>query len=74
MAIDNLPAEISMESSIFFSQALAPFVKAIADAKYSGDLNESQLPDPIKKATILFRGEFTPDYEYMQSFLNKDKK
>ena len=74
MAIDNLPAEISLESSIFFSHSLLPFVKGIADANFSGDFNDSQLPDPIKKATIVFRGEFTPDYEYMRNFLTVEDK
>ena len=74
MAIDNLPAEIALESSIFFSHALLPFVKGIAEANFSGDFNDSQLPDSIKKATIVFKGEFTPDYEYMRSFLAQEDK
>jgi alpha-aminoadipic semialdehyde synthase len=74
MAIDNLPAEISLESSIFFSQSLLPFVKGIAEASFSGDFSDCQLPAPIKKATIVFRGEFTPDYEYMRSFLTVEDK
>jgi alanine dehydrogenase len=69
MAVDNLPAELSLESSVFFSHSLLPLVKGIVDANYSGDLEGSRLPDPIKKATIVFRGEFTPDYEYMRKFL-----
>ncbi len=69
MAVDNLPAEISLESSIFFSHSLFPLVKGIADAEYSGDFEGSRLPYPIKKATIVFRGKFTPDYEYMRDFL-----
>lgn len=74
MAIDNLPAEISLESSIFFSHSLLPFVKGITEANFSGDFNDSQLPDPIKKATVVFRGEFTPDYEYIRSFLTQEDK
>jgi alpha-aminoadipic semialdehyde synthase len=69
MAVDNLPAEISLESSIFFSQALLPYVKGITEADFSRDFSECRLPDPIKKATIVFRGKFTPDYDYMRDFL-----
>ena len=69
MAVDNLPAEISLESSVFFSQSLMPLVKGIAEADFSGDFEGSRLPDSIKKATIVFRGKFTPDYEYMRDFL-----
>jgi len=69
MAIDNLPAEIPLESSIFFSKALKPFVPAIARADYSGDFADCDLPDPIKKAIILFHGKLTPDYRYMENFI-----
>jgi saccharopine dehydrogenase (NAD+, L-lysine-forming) len=73
LAVDNLPAEISLESSIFFSHSLMPLVKGIVNADYSSDLESSGLPAPIKKATIVFRGKFTPDYEYMKDFLNQIK-
>ena len=70
MATDNLPAELSLESSIFFSNALLPFVPALAQADYSKSFAESDLPFPIKKAVILYRGEFTPEYEYMKKYIS----
>ena len=69
MAVDNLPAEISLDSSIFFSQALKPFVPTIARADYNGPFEGCGLPAPIRRATILWRGEFTPPYEYMKEYL-----
>lgn len=69
MAIDNLPSEISLESSIYFSSGLKPFVPEIAKADFSGEFKNCQLPDSIKKAVILFKGKFTADYEYMKKFL-----
>lgn len=69
MAIDNLPAEISLESSIDFSSALKPFVPEIARADFSRYFLDLKLPDSIKKAVILCRGKFTPDYEYMKDFI-----
>jgi alanine dehydrogenase len=69
MAIDNLPAELSLESSLFFSKALKPFVIDIVRADYSGDFSKCDLPLSIKKAVILYKGEFTPDYEFMKDFL-----
>lgn len=69
MAVDNLPAEIPLESSVFFSQCLKPYIPAIAYADYGGTPDGCWLPDPIKKAMILFRGEFTSDYAYMKAFL-----
>jgi len=69
MAVYNLPAEIPLESSVFFSQSLMPFIPGIARADFGGSFQDCELPDPIKKAVILFKGEFTPEYRYMQDFL-----
>jgi len=69
MAVYNLPAEIPLESSVFFSQSLMPFMPALARADFRGAFEDCELPLPIKKAVILFRGEFTPAYRYMADFL-----
>lgn len=69
MATDNLPAELPLESSLFFSNALSPFVPDIALADYSGKFEDCDLPYPIKKAVIFFRGKLTPEYEYMKDFI-----
>lgn len=69
MATDNLPAELSLESSLFFSDVLSPFVPAIAMADYSGSFDDCDLPYPIKRAVILYQGEFTPEYAYMKEYI-----
>jgi hypothetical protein len=69
MAVDNLPAEIPLESSVFFSQSLKPFVPAVAHADFSRSFADCWLPDPIRKAVILYKGEFTPAYRFMNDFL-----
>lgn len=69
MAVDNLPAEISLESSLAFSQALKPFVPSIARADFSGELAHCSLPASVERAVILYRGEFTSDYQYMKKFI-----
>lgn len=74
MAVDNLPAEISLESSVFFSQILKPFIPALAAADFSRDFAHCLLPLPLKKAVILFRGELTPDYEYMRDFIHPSER
>jgi alpha-aminoadipic semialdehyde synthase len=74
LAVDNLPAEISLESSVFFSQVLKPFIPALAAADFSGDFAGLALPFPLKKAVILFRGEFTPEYEYMSEYIRTTKR
>ncbi len=69
MSIDNLPAEIPVESSVYFSRALEPFMPKIAKADFSKDFDNCKLPSEIKKAVILFKGEFTPDYKYIEKFI-----
>ncbi len=69
MAIDNLPAEIPLESSAYFSGALKAFVPALARADFDAELPECGLPPEIQRAVILYRGEFTPSFSYMQEFV-----
>jgi alpha-aminoadipic semialdehyde synthase len=69
MAIDNLPAEIPLESSSYFSGALKSFVPAIARADYDAALQECGLPPEIQRAVILYQGEFTSPFSYMKDFV-----
>lgn len=69
MAVDNLPCEFPRESSQAFSQSLYPFLPALAKADYNTGFNDLNLPPALKKAMILYKGEFTPDYRFMEDFL-----
>ncbi|MFZ4464685.1 MAG: bifunctional lysine ketoglutarate reductase /saccharopine dehydrogenase family protein [Bacteroidales bacterium] len=69
MAVDILPSELPLESSIGFSEALYPYVEQIVKANYSGSFDEVNLPLAIKKAMVLHKGEFTPNYTYMKAFV-----
>ncbi len=69
MAVDILPSELPLDSSIAFADALFPFVKAIAEADFDAPTDELNLPGAIKKALILHKGKLTPDYEYIQKHL-----
>ena len=72
MSIDNLPAEIPYESSVFFSQTLKPFLPGIAHADFSQEFDRCGLPEPVKKAVILYKGKFTADYKYMKKFIKQE--
>jgi alpha-aminoadipic semialdehyde synthase len=74
MAVDNLPAEISLESSVYFSQTLLPFIPGLAAADFSNGFARCHLPPPLKRAVILFRGELTPNYEYMRNFIHSSER
>ncbi|NCA85977.1 MAG: hypothetical protein EOM83_10435 [Clostridia bacterium] len=69
MAVDILPSELPRESSIGFGEALRQFVPAIVQADYSAGFDDLNLPAPIKRALILHKGEFTPEYEYIREYL-----
>jgi len=69
VAVYNFPAEIPLESSVFFSQVLKPFVPAIAEADFSGSFSDCRLPMPVRRAVILYKGKLTPRYRYMRAFL-----
>jgi alpha-aminoadipic semialdehyde synthase len=74
MAVDNLPAEIALESSVFFSQTLLPFIPGLVKADYGGEFKSCGLPPELLRAVILFRGEFTPDYAYMSDFIHSSER
>jgi len=69
MAIDNLPCELPKGSSTDFGKVLMEFIPDIAKADFSLDFEDLKLPPPIKKALILYHGELTPDYKYIEKFL-----
>ncbi len=69
MAIDHLPCELPKESSTDFGKVLFEFVPSIAKADLSLDFDKLELPPPIKKAMILYHGELTPEYKYIEKFL-----
>jgi alpha-aminoadipic semialdehyde synthase len=69
MAVDNLPCEFPRESSADFSHALAPFLPALAAADYTLPFEQLNLPSAIKDALLIYQGNFTPDYQFMEAFL-----
>jgi alpha-aminoadipic semialdehyde synthase len=69
MAVDNLPAELSLESSVFFSQELKPFIPALAGADFKGSFDNCPLPGPVKRAVVLYQGRLTPDFRFLEKYL-----
>jgi alpha-aminoadipic semialdehyde synthase len=69
MAVYNLPAELPLESSAFFSGGLKKYVPAIVAADFRVPFDKCELPPEVRKAVILYRGELTPDYRYMSGYL-----
>jgi alpha-aminoadipic semialdehyde synthase len=69
MAVGNLPCELPREASESFSEALLPFVPALARADLDGELDKAGLPDPIRRSVILWRGDFAPEFRHLSEFL-----
>ena len=69
LAVDILPSELPREASAYFSAVLKDYVPAIAKADYSVPFEELKLPPEIKRALIVYRGELTPDYGYLEEYL-----
>lgn len=70
LAVDILPCELPREASQNFSEKLTPFVPALSRVDFSRALDEVELPDPIRSALILWKGRFSPDYQFMSRFLD----
>ena len=69
LAVDNLPCELPNDASTFFSNQLRPFVPGLLTADYNSSLETSGLPEEMKKATIVYNGKLTPNYEYLKDHL-----
>jgi alpha-aminoadipic semialdehyde synthase len=69
MAVDNLPCEVSKSASDAFSKALTPFLPALAKLDTGVAFDQACLPEPIRRAVILWNGEFTPAFSYMKKFI-----
>lgn len=69
MAIDNLPCLFPRESSHAFSTVLALLLPALASATTSGRFEGSGLPPELMSACVVWRGELTPEYRYLERFL-----
>jgi alanine dehydrogenase len=69
MTTDCLPCELPRESTEAFTAALSGFVPALARIDASVAFEEAVLPPPIRRATILWNGVLTPDYQYLTEHL-----
>jgi len=70
MSVDNLPCELPRESSEHFSQVLREMVPALARMDLQVNFDGLNLPPSLKKAVITHQGELTPDYSYLQKYLD----
>lgn len=73
MAVHILPSELPRESSQKFSGALIHYLEPIVHCDFNADYLKLELPDAIKRALIVHKGQLTPPYYYLKEFLNAVK-
>ncbi|MBN2414804.1 hypothetical protein JXO52_03135 [bacterium] len=69
LPIDNFPAELPRESSLYFSDVLMNFIPEISSTDFSQPLDRLTLSKPLASALIMHKGELTPDYRYLEKHL-----
>jgi len=69
MAVDILPSELPREASEHFSSSLLPFLKDLSAADFSLPFENLDLPPEIMRALIVHKGELTPDYRYLKTYM-----
>lgn len=65
LAVDILPCELPVDASRYFGQMLRPLVPALARADFSRELGDCGLPPELQRATIVYNGELTEPYRYL---------
>lgn len=68
-AVENLPAELPVDSSTAFSNALQPYLLKAAFADFDRTFEDLDLPSQLKRAIIVLNGELTPKFQYLKVFL-----
>ncbi len=69
LAVDNLPAELPNDASVFFSNQLRPYVPNLMKALWHKRLEDSGLHPHIKPGVIVYNGQLTEPYYYLQRYL-----
>ena len=69
LAVEILPSELPREASTYFSNVLKDHLPAVAAADFTQEFASCDLLPPLKRAVIAYRGELTPDYRYIERYL-----
>ena len=69
IAVDNLPTELPRDASVEFSNSLFPFIPGIVNANFDEDFERCDLPPEIKRAVVVYKGELTPEFRYLDENL-----
>ncbi|MBM3318036.1 MAG: hypothetical protein FJY75_09315 [Candidatus Eisenbacteria bacterium] len=73
MAVDNLPCELPVEASRFFSRALKGFVAEFSGADPARPIDEWGLSAALRRAVIAERGRLAPDFRHLAARLPRQE-
>ncbi|MGX5201804.1 hypothetical protein [Aliikangiella sp. IMCC44632] len=71
MSIDNLPCELSKDASNHFSNILKGYMPSLINMDLSKPLEQAGLCDELAGAVIVYKGKLTPEYGYLQTYLDE---
>ncbi len=69
LAVYNLPAELPLESSTYFSGQFKEHIPALVAARFDKPFDECGLTDVLRRAVIVYRGALTPRFAYLGEFV-----
>lgn len=70
MSIDNLPCELSFDASAHFSGILKDYMENLMSMDLSKPFEDCGLIAELANAVIVYNGELTPKYHYLQKYLD----
>ena len=71
MAVDNLPSELPKDASVYFSSILKTLVPDLLKADWQCPFDGLDLPFALKQAVIVYQGQLSADYRYLEDFIEK---
>ncbi|NVJ59255.1 MAG: alanine dehydrogenase [Gammaproteobacteria bacterium] len=71
MSIDNLPCELSKDSSEHFSAILKNYIPHLMNLELDKEFDDLDLHPELYRSLIVYRGKLTPNYKYLKKYLSQ---
>ncbi len=72
MAVDNLPCELPVESSRYFSAQIRHILDGVTAQDLASPADGVALPEPLRRSIIAWQGKLMPRFEYLSAFLSRE--
>ncbi|MCK4304645.1 MAG: hypothetical protein KAY24_10450 [Candidatus Eisenbacteria sp.] len=72
MAVDNLPCELPLEATEYFSRTLREFIAEFAKIDLASPGALMELSDPLKKSLIAYQGCLMSPFKYIEECIQKE--